>query len=697
MKKLILLFFILFSFASNAQIRAIATMRSDTDAPTPPTPEDPFVITDDHILGTQGYQFNYAVGTWIGGTGIAGWYNTTLYYTGTTNGYVEFTFNGTSIHLFTEKKDTHGIMAISIDGGAETNVDLYSASPLLQQDVWNSGTISQAVHTVKIRCTGTKNASSSNYYAIVDYLKVYNPLPVEETPDPDPTFTHYVKTTGSNTANNCTNSAAPCLTIGYALTQMSSGHVLSVGPGTFVEPAYLAPTPGESIHGSGVDVTIVKLNSSLNWDVTAGAIQASKTMFQYNTAGSTAHFLSDLTIEGNGKLVHAGIYIANGRNNVTVEDVKITNFDYFGAYVAANNITFHNVQIINSAEAHTSFSTGNLMVGGLNTFTCDNVDISDNLEGYGVKSFGAGVIIESMLFENSEVRVVPYSPYGGSTVPNIAFEFESAKPRNCIIRNSYFDNNISIVRAIGSVNEGFNTVHITNNIIDTITKGAGGTTSMNASIEFSSHNGEISHNHIVGGRFAYIVSWNTGETTQQQNLRVHHNTVYMTGHVNSPTGLVRASYHGWNGLYIYNNTVHIPPTQNYNVAIVYNGANGVTYNSTNVQVKNNIIYDQSTSDGGVGGANAIVRMEGSGGSFTSSNFSYNLINGMSTTLPGGWTSSDNLTSSPQLQGGGGVNPSPFTYTPFYKPALGSPVINTGINVGLPFTGAAPTRGRLEYP
>jgi len=90
-------------------------------------------------------------------------------------------------------------------------------------------------------------------------------------------------------------------------------------------------------------------------------------------------------------------------------------------------------------------------------------------------------------------------------------------------------------------------------------------------------------------------------------------------------------------------------------------------------------------------------MEGSGGSFTSSNFSFNLINGMSTSLPGGWTSSDNLTSSPQLQGGGGVNPSPFVYTPFYKPALGSPVINTGTNVGLPFTGAAPTRGRLEYP
>jgi len=143
------------------------------------------------------------------------------------------------------------------------------------------------------------------------------------------------------------------------------------------------------------------------------------------------------------------------------------------------------------------------------------------------------------------------------------------------------------VLSLATADDGIPSMLVTNCTLDMITKGGGN--SINAPLEFTVHNGEISYNHIVGGRFAYIVGWNPGETLQQKNLQVHHNSFYLVGHVNSPTGIVRSSYNGWNGLFIYNNTIHIPPTMNYNVAIVYNGAGGVTYNSTNVQVKNNVM------------------------------------------------------------------------------------------------------------
>lgn len=676
--------------------------------PPPITPPDiPFVDTDNAVRGAQGYQWNY-VSTWATpGTGVAGWYNGTLDYTGTTNAYAEFTFNGTRVQFYTEKKSTHGIAEISLDGVVVDTVDLYLASPadgLQQQLVFDSGDaddpdneedLAQGVHTFKIRCTGTKNASSSAYYVLVDYIKVENPdvVPDEELPDPPATATKFVATTGSNGgSNDCETSGSPCLTLTYALTQSTSGDIISVAAGTYTETSYLAVGPGISIIGAGVDVTTIKVTSGLNWNVDCGALDATKCLFQYNTSSSTAASLTDLTIEGNNKLVHGGIYIGSGRNNLTVEDIKISNFDYFGAYVTGTGHTFRNVQIINSAEAASCFSTGNLLVSTLTTFLCDNVDISDNVGGYGVKKFGGNDIIDGMTWTNSDIRILPSSPYGGGSIPNIAFEFESCRPRNCVISNSYFDNALSLVRTNGATNDGIPSVHVTNNTLDMITKGGGN--AINAPLEISFHNMEIDHNHFVGGRFAYIVSWNAGESNPAINWDIHENTFYCVGHVNSPTGIVRSSYAGFQDIDFFNNTIHIPPTNNYYTTLFYTGCCGSARSSTDIDAANNVIYDQSTADTGLGGASALTRLEGSGGGWTSCVFRNNTVNGMSTTLPGGWTVSNTLTTSPAFQGGGGVNPSPFVYDPFYRPAVGSPLLNSGANIGLGL-GTTPDRGRIQ--
>lgn len=674
---------------------------------TPPPiipPDIPFVIVDNAERGTQGYEWNY-VSTWAApGTGVAGWYLGTLDYTGTTNATAEITFNGTRVQLYTEKKDTHGIFEVSLDGTVVDTVDLYSATPLLQQLVFDSGDaddpdneedLTQDVHTLTLRCTGTKNASSSAVYMLVDYVKIENPVdvPDEETPDPPAAGTKFVATTGSNGgSNDCETVGSPCATITYALTQATSGDVISIAAGTYTETSYLVVATGISIIGAGVDVTTVKVNSSLNWNVDCGGANQTKAIFQYTASGSTAQILSDLTVEGNGKLVHGGFTIGSARHNVTVEDVKITNMDYFGAYVTGNGHTFKNVQIINSAEAASCFSTGNLMIGGTEDFMCDNVDISDNSGGYGVKSWGGNVIIESHTFKNSEIRVLPNSPYGGGGIPNIAYEFAECRPRNCLFQNNFTDNCVSLVRVNGAVNDGIPSVHITNNTFDIVTKGGGN--AYNTPIELSYHNVEIDNNHFYGGRYAYIVSWNVNETARAINWDIHHNTFYCVGHVNSPTGILRSSYAGFEDVDFYNNTIHIPPTNNFYTTLFYTGCCGFARASVDIQAKNNVIYDQSTSDGGVGGASQLTRLEGSGGSWTSCNFEYNTVNGMATTLPSGWTVSNTLTTSPAFIGGGGVNPSPLIYDPFYRPAAGSPLLNSGTNVGF---GATPDRGRIQDP
>lgn len=673
---------------------------------TPPPiepPVIPFVIVDNAVRGTQGYQWDYQ-STWATpGNGVLGWYQETLDYTGTTNSEAEITFNGTRIQLYTEKLGTHGIFEVSLDGTVVDTVDLYSATQQLQALVFDTGDaddpdneegpLTQDVHTLTLRCTGTKNASSSNYYMLVDYVKIENPLdvPDEETPTPPSAATHFVKTTGSNGgANNCETEGSPCLTITYALTQMTSGDVLSVGPGTFTESSYLVVTTGESIIGSGIDVTTIKVTSGLNWNIDCGGADQTRSIFQLTGSGSTAQSITDLTIEGNGKLVHGGISIGSSRQNITIEDVKITSFDYFGAYVTGNGHTFRNVQLINSAEAAACFSTGNLMIGGSEDFLCDNVDISDNSGGYGVKSWGGNVIIESHTFKNSEIRILANSPYGGGGIPNIAYEFAECRPRNCVFENNYTDNCVSLVRVNGAVNDGIPSVTIQNNTFDMITKGGGN--SINTPIELSYHNVVIESNHFVGGRYAYIVSWNVNETAPAINWDIRFNTFYCVGHVNSPTGILRSSYAGFQDVDFFNNTIHIPPSNNYYTTLFYTGCCGFARSSTDINASNNVVYDQSTSDGGVGGASQLTRLEGSGGGWSGCVFANNTVNGMATTLPGGWTVSNTLTTSPAFIGGGGVNPSPFVYDPFYRPAAGSPLLNSGTNVGF---GATPDRGRIQ--
>lgn len=695
--------------ATNDIIKHTATARFDPGAgsgTTPPPiepPEIPFIIVDDRVTGIQGYEWDY-VGTWAAPClACAGWYENTLDYTGTTNSTAEITFNGTRIQLYTEKLNTHGIFEVSLDGVVVDTVDLYSATQQLQALVFDTndaddpdneeGPLTQEVHTLTLRCTGTKNASSSAFYMLVDYVKIENPeeVPDEEIPVPPSAATDFVSTTGSDGgSNNCNTVGTPCRTILYALTQMTSGDILQVAAGTYTETAHLAPTTGESIQGAGVDQTIIKVVSGLNWNIDCGGADQTRCIFQYTAAGSTAQFLKNLTIEGNAKLVHGGIAIGSSRNNVTVENVKITSFDYFGAYVTGTGHTFKDVQIINSAEAASCFSTGNLMIGGTTDFMCDNVDISDNVGGYGVKSWGGNVIIESHTFKNSEIRILASSPYGGGGIPNIAYEFAECRPRNCLFANNYTDNCVSLVRVNAAAQDGIPSVHLTNNTFDMITKGGGN--AINTPLELSYHNVQIDFNHFVGGRFAYIVSWNVNEPNPAQNWDIRFNTFYCVGHVNSPTGILRSSYAGFQDVDFYNNTIHIPPSNNFYTTLFYTGCCGVARNSTDIQCKNNVIYDQSTSDGGVGGASQLTRLEGSGGSWASSSFTHNTVNGMSTTLPGGWTVSNTLTSSPAFIGGGGANPSPFVYDPFYRPAVGSPLLNSGTDVGF---GATPDRGRIQ--
>jgi hypothetical protein len=82
--------------------------------------------------------------------------------------------------LYTTTGPDRGIAAISVDGGAETMVDLYAAVQTRHAAAWTSGALDgSATHTVSVRATGTKNGASVGVKVGVDsYGVTFNPRAV---------------------------------------------------------------------------------------------------------------------------------------------------------------------------------------------------------------------------------------------------------------------------------------------------------------------------------------------------------------------------------------------------------------------------------------------------------------------------------------------------------------------------------------
>ena len=136
---------------------------------------------DNAVRGTGVNQHNYVGAGWVHGSTTPSFYNSTLSFTKVAGAYVEITFEGTEIQWFSEKKNTHGIVAVSVDGGPETPFDLYSPTEI--HDRMLTISVAPGTHKFKMRATGTKNAASSGTYAIHDYVVV------RQTTAPDNTNT----------------------------------------------------------------------------------------------------------------------------------------------------------------------------------------------------------------------------------------------------------------------------------------------------------------------------------------------------------------------------------------------------------------------------------------------------------------------------------------------------------------------------
>jgi Glycosyl hydrolase family 59/Secretion system C-terminal sorting domain/Glycosyl hydrolase family 59 central domain len=137
------------------------------------TGENGWMTIDDAVQGSGAEQFNYVGSGWQYCTGCgADLYAGSNSWDNTTNDYVTVGFNGTRIKFYGVKDPGHGIGAVSIDGGIETNIDFYAATRVGDQLMWTSPTLAAGDHVFKLRVTGSKNSSSTNTWVVPDRVDI---------------------------------------------------------------------------------------------------------------------------------------------------------------------------------------------------------------------------------------------------------------------------------------------------------------------------------------------------------------------------------------------------------------------------------------------------------------------------------------------------------------------------------------------
>ncbi|MEU3891867.1 RICIN domain-containing protein [Streptomyces sp. NPDC029041] len=113
-------------------------------------------------------------GSWGHASDENGPYAGTNSYSDATGDTATLNFVGTGVTLHSVTAPSHGMVSVSIDGGAEALVDLYSAQRTGDVSVWTSPRLASGKHTIRVRVTGTKRDAATHDWASIDRFEIVN-------------------------------------------------------------------------------------------------------------------------------------------------------------------------------------------------------------------------------------------------------------------------------------------------------------------------------------------------------------------------------------------------------------------------------------------------------------------------------------------------------------------------------------------
>jgi hypothetical protein len=117
---------------------------------------------------------------WAYSVNIAGAFDSNTLSSATTNDSLTFvvtTIANGKMRVYGKKGPAEGIMSVTVDGGAPSNVDCYAAVAAQHQLLFETAALTAAAHTVVCTVTGTKNASSSANTITLDEFRAQEAIP----------------------------------------------------------------------------------------------------------------------------------------------------------------------------------------------------------------------------------------------------------------------------------------------------------------------------------------------------------------------------------------------------------------------------------------------------------------------------------------------------------------------------------------
>jgi len=132
-----------------------------------------WINIDDATQGRDINTFNYIGSGWQHCTSCGSeLYDQTNTWDNSPGDYLLVAFNGTQIKFFGVKDPRHGIGAVSMDDGDETNIDFYFSTRSGNQLMWTSPVLTASNHFFKLRVTGNKNPGSTDFWVVPDRVEI---------------------------------------------------------------------------------------------------------------------------------------------------------------------------------------------------------------------------------------------------------------------------------------------------------------------------------------------------------------------------------------------------------------------------------------------------------------------------------------------------------------------------------------------
>ena len=129
---------------------------------------------DDSMSGTGLHRWAYVGGWSVNNSASTNEYNRSTTFSATANASATLAFRGTGMKLYAHRGSGGGYAAVSLDGGAETQVSFYNSAADGNVVVWTSAALSYGDHSLVVRVTGTHPAGSTGNYVSIDRGEVLN-------------------------------------------------------------------------------------------------------------------------------------------------------------------------------------------------------------------------------------------------------------------------------------------------------------------------------------------------------------------------------------------------------------------------------------------------------------------------------------------------------------------------------------------